>query len=79
MNLETILLDAQELQRKSFGKRNIVVGVSPSYVNVCIFEKDYDSKEDGDCKNFTFYTDDIHNDAVREKEYKLMMRYYNEC
>ena len=73
-SLSGILAMAQQLQMVSFPTRAINVNTSKEFVNVTVFEKDYDQKEDYDLKNFTFY--EFQDDYAREAEWKRLMDYY---
>ena len=74
-SLESILDEAQRMQRETFGMRHINISTAPSYLNIVIFERDYDKMEDGDLRNFTFY--DFMDGYAREAEWERLMDYYN--
>ena len=72
--LKNILRKVQEMQLKGFPSRQIVIGTYSESVTVTVFEKDYDEKEDGEVKSFTFYS--FVDDGQNEKELNDLISYY---
>ena len=73
-NLSEVLAEVQRMQAESFGRRQMNISTGISYVNVTIFEKGYEDKEDGNLRTYTFYDfmDKYDLDAV----WNRMIDYY---